>query len=330
MTVYEKAKRRRLDAPDWKNELVLELLKPKRNLFPRRHIYSPAVDDTWTADLAHMQKYAIANKGYQYILVVLDVFSRYAWARPLKNKTGIEVAKAFADIFKGGRICKRLWCDRGTEFLNITVNRLLQQHNIKIYSTYNEPKASIAERFIRTLRKKIESNYILTQTTVWYDILPQLVYEYNTTFHRTIKTTPEKASQPEYFSQVYHTLYARKGESVAQKFDIGDKVRISLHKGKFEKGANANWSEEIFEITGVITYSNPITYTLKDLAGEEIKGGFYTEQLQKTDQSIYRVDKVIKRRKRVDGTREAYVRWSGYPDKFNEWILESSIHDSMN
>ena len=115
MTVYENAKRRRLDAPDWQKQLAGELLKPKRNIFTRRHVYSPDVDDTWTADLVDMQKYARTNKGYRYILVVLDVFSRYAWARPLKNKTGYEVANAFKDILSGGRGCKKLWCDRGTE-----------------------------------------------------------------------------------------------------------------------------------------------------------------------------------------------------------------------
>ena len=330
MTVYENAKRRRLDAPDWQKQLAGELLKPKRNIFTRRHVYSPDVDDTWTADLVDMQKYARTNKGYRYILVVLDVFSRYAWARPLKNKTGNEVANAFKDILRGGRGCKKLWCDRGTEFYNVSLRRVLEDSNIEIYSTHNEPKASIAERFIRTLRKKMESNYILTQTTVWYDILPQLIHEYNNAYHRTIKTTPEKASQPENYHQVYHNLYAGAGESMSQKFYIGDKVRISLHKGMFEKGANANWSEEIFEVSDVITYTRPITYKLKDLSGEQLEGGFYTEQLQKTSQSIYRVDKIIRRRRQANGIREAYVRWSGYPDKFNEWIPEDSIHKSGN
>ena len=164
-----------------------------------------------------MQKYVRTNKGYRYILVVLDVFSRYAWASPLKNKTGIEVANAFNNILKNGRRCKKLWCDRGTEFYNANLRRVLEENNIQIYSTHNEPKATIAERFIRTLRNKIESNYILTQTTVWYDILPQLIHEYNTAYHHTIKTTPEKASQPENSHQVYHVLYARVGEPVAQK-----------------------------------------------------------------------------------------------------------------
>ena len=315
MSVYDKAKRKRLDAPEWQKQLATELLKEKRNSFPRRHVYSPDIDTIWTADLVDLQKYARTNKGYRYILVVLDVFSRYAWARPLKYKTGECVANAFNDILQD-RKCKKLWVDRGTEFYNATVQNVLKANNIKLYSTNNEPKATIAERFIRTLRKKIESNYILTQTTTWYEILPQLIHEYNTTVHHTIKMTPENASKPENFKTVYHTLYSRKGASMVQKFFKGDKVRISVHKGLSDKGANANWSEEIFEVTDVVP-TRPITYRLKDLNGDEVEGGFYNEQLQKTNQSIYRIDKVLRKRKR-NGIEEAYVRWSGYPDKFNQ------------
>ena len=333
MSVYEKAKRRRLDASQWKKQLAKELLRPKRNRFDRRHVYSPSIDDTWTADLADFQKLARVNKGYRYILVVLDTFSRYAWARPLKHKTGAEVADAFKDIFRksGGRKCKKLFCDKGTEFYNTNLQRVLQSNGgIKLYSTNNEPKATIAERFIRTLRGKIESNYILTQSTVWYDILPQLIHEYNTTRHRTIKMTPEEASKPENSEAVYHTLMSRSNggpDSTTVRFVAGDKVRISVHKRMFEKGATANWSEEVFEVSEVLP-TIPITYRLRDLAGEDIQGGFYNEQLQKTDLSIYRIDKIIRKRKRRNGVNEVLVRWSGYPDKFNQWLPADSVHHS--
>lgn len=332
MSVYEKAKRRRLDAPQWKKQLAKELLRPKRIRFNRRHVYTPGIDDTWTADLAVFEKFARVNKGYRYILVVLDTFSRFAWARPLKRKTGAEVAEAFEDIFRSsGRKCKKLFCDKGTEFYNANVRRVLRENgDITLYSTNNEPKATIAERFIRTLRGKIESNYLLTQSTVWYDILPQLIHEYNTSRHRTIKMTPEEASKPENSETVYHTLMSRSSggpdDEAVVKFIVGDKVRISIHKRMFEKGATANWSEEVFQVREVLP-TIPITYRLRDLAGEDIQGGFYNEQLQKTDLSIYRIDKVIRKRKK-NGVNEVLVRWSGYPDKFNQWIRADSINES--
>jgi hypothetical protein len=329
MSVYEKAKNRRLNAPEWKRKLVHELLKPKRKQFKRRRVTSYGVDRIWTADLADLKKYVRQNQGYRYILVVLDVFSRYAWARPLKNKTGETVTSAFKDIFHDGHKPTRLWTDEGKEFYNATMYRMLEANNIELYSTHNEPKAMIAERFIRTLRKKIESNYILTMSTVWYDILPQLIHEYNTTYHRSIRMTPEEARKPE---NLMHLLkletWKRKRKLGTPKFKVGDKVRISVHKGIFTKEATANWSEEIFEVYKVDTDTQPVTYRLKDLVGEVIEGAFYNEQLQKTDQQIYRIDRILRKRKGNNGIQEVYVRWSGYPNKFCQWIPAADVLQS--
>ena len=320
MDAHEKARKRRRNAPGWKKELTEELLKPKRKRFRRRRVYAGSVDSIWTADLLDIHQYARQNKGYKFILVVLDVFSRYAWARPLKNKTGKEVANAFEDIFReDGRKPRKLWTDKGTEFYNVDVARVLK--DTELYSTHNEPKATIAERFIRTLREKIESNYLLTQSTVWFDILPELIREYNTTKHRIIKMTPADASMPENYGKVF-TFKHTKDEN-PPVFAVGDKVRISVHKSLFTKGATANWSEEIFTVRNVKTSTDPIVYELEDLAGEDVEGTFYKEQLQKTDQEIYRVDKIVRRR-----GNNVLVKWSGYPDKFNSWMPAEDIMKS--
>ena len=154
MSPYEKAERKRLNAPEWKKTLVKELLKPRIKRFKRRHVSSLGVDRIWTADLADVRKYARQNNGYKYILVVLDVFSRYAWAQPLTNKTRVSVTQAFKDIFKEGNHSSYLWTDRGTEFYNASMRRLLQSKNIQLYSTHNEPKAMIAERLIVLYAKR--------------------------------------------------------------------------------------------------------------------------------------------------------------------------------
>ena len=159
-TVYGKAKRRRDNAPAWKKQLVKELLKPKLKRFPRRRVFSSSVDAIWSGDLLDIHQYARVNRNYNFILVLVDVFSKYAWARPLKNKEGISVAGAFEDIFDTSkRIPCRLWTDRGTEFYNQNVENTLKKHKVQLYSTFNEPKSAIAERFIRTLRGKLESNF---------------------------------------------------------------------------------------------------------------------------------------------------------------------------
>ena len=323
MSVYETAREKRVNAPEWKKQLTQELLKPKRNIFPRRRIFSPNVDFIWTMDLLDTQKLSRVNKNFKYILVVLDIFSRFAWARPLKNKGGICVKNALRDIMEySGRKPFKIQSDNGTEFYNSNVGGLLKQYNIKLYSTHNEPKASIAERFIRTLRGKIESNFILTQTTVWYDILPELLREYNHSYHRSIGMPPEDAIKPENYIKVFNRLYSKQREDTQPTLNIGDKVRISIHKRLFEKGATANWSEEIFEISGIVR-AKPTVYHILDLAGEEVKGSFYREQLQKTDQNIYRIDRIIRRR-----GDKVLVNWSGYPDKFNSWIPKNDVQQS--
>ena len=324
-TVYGKAKRQRRDAPAWKKQLTKELLKPKLKRFPRRRVFSPNVDRIWSGDLLDIHQYARVNKNYTFILVLVDVFSKYAWAKPLKRKEGIEVARALEEVFTQ-RTPKKLWTDRGTEFYNVNVKNVLKRHNVELYSTHNEPKSVIAERFIRTLRGKIESNYILTQSTVWYDILPELIREYNTTYHHSIKMTPEEASKPYNQQKVYNSLYS-KIEKVQQlpSFHIGDKVRISVSKRLFEKGSTSNWSEEIFEISDVVRTTTPIVYKIKDLADEEIEGSFYKEQLQKTNQTIYRIDRVIRKRRKPDGTQEVLVKWAGYEDRFNSWMPSDDI-----
>ena len=343
MSVYENAKQRRTDAPQWKKKLAKELLRRKFNRFPRRGVYTKNVDEIWTADLMDMQRFSRVNRGFKYILVVLDVFSRFAWARPLKTKTGKEMAAALREIFQQGRIPAKLWTDKGTEFWNKNVryvlhgptfhnkdvSGMLKANNVELYSTNNEPKAMISERFIRTLRGKIESNYIITHSTVWYDILPFLIHEYNTTRHRSIGMTPTDACKPVNFSRVYKSQFKKK--ALTRKplerpiLNIGDKVRTTILKNIFDKGTTPNWTEEIFEISKIVP-GRPITYRIKDLTGEELEGIFYTEQLQVTDQEIYRVDRVLRRRKKRDGTREAYVSWMGYPSKFNQWIPEDDIH----
>ena len=240
---------------------------------------------------------------------------------------------AIRDIFiKSGRKPNRIWSDDGTEFFNSQVQSLLHKNGITLYSTFNEPKASIAERFIRTLRRKMEIHYIVTQSTVWYNQLQSMIDEYNSDFHRTIGMSPDEAIKIENYNKVYDKQYSKSKVKLDKKalLEVGDKVRISLHKRHFEKGATANWSEEIFEIVDVLDNYNPVVYKLKDLADEEIDGGFYRQQLQKTNQEIYRIDKIVRKRKLTNGTSESLVRWSGYPDKFNSWIPSVDVQHSKN
>ena len=100
------------------------------------------VDDIWCSDLVEMQKLSKWNKGYKYLLMVLDIFSKYGWIVPLKTRTGLEVSKALQSIFKENKP-KMLWVDKGKEYYNKNVLDLLAKNDIKIYSTENEEKSSV-------------------------------------------------------------------------------------------------------------------------------------------------------------------------------------------
>ena len=122
-----------------------------------------------------MQKFSKWNKGYRYLLMVIDVFSKFGWIVPLKDKTGKTVANAFKKIFKEKRIPKFLWTDKGKEFYNKKTKSLLDQHNIKLYSTENEEKSSVVERWNRTIKNKMWKQFTKQSSTQYLDMLPEIV-----------------------------------------------------------------------------------------------------------------------------------------------------------
>ena len=249
--------------------------------------------------------------------MVIDVFSKYGWIVPLKDKKGETVEKAFESIFKEGRIPKKLWVDKGKEFYNKDVKKLLEKHNIVMYSTQNEEKASVVERWNRTMKTIMYKQFTVQGNTIYIDILPQLLKKYNNPKHSSTLFTPIEGSKKKNSAVIYFTLYSNMVGDEKPKFKKGDKVRISKYKRKvFDKGYTPNWSEEIF-IIDVIQHTNPITYRLKDLNNEKIKGSFYEPELLKTEQEIFRIDKVIRRDYKK---KKALVKWIGYSDDFNSWV----------
>ena len=257
-----------------------------------------------------MQAFSKFNRGVKHLLAVIDVFSKYGWLIPLKDKTGRSVASALKTIFEESKP-EKMWVNKGKEFYNKDVKDL-----IELYSTENEEKSSVVERWIRTMKEKMWKYFTANSTNVYIDVLPDLVKEYNNTRHSSIKMTPVKASKKEKELTVWRNLYPEHLEirDVNPKFSVGDKVRISKKKKTFEKGYTTRWTEEIFTIAEV-QRTQPPTYKIADLNGEEIKGTFYEPELQKTSQEIFRIEKVIKR-----GKKKSLVKWKGYSDDFNSWV----------
>ena len=277
------------------------------------------IDKIWAADLADMRALSKENEGYKFLLLVIDTFSKYGWIVPLKDKKGETIVKALKEIFKeSGRRPDKLWTDKGREFFNKDVRDL-----VYLYATENEEKSSIAERWIRTMKEKMFKYFTDYNTNKYIDVLPELVEDYNNTVHSSTKLTPTDASKEENELKVWRNLYPDryKTSRLNPKFSVGDKVRITKKKEVFEKGYTTRWTEEIFTIKE-IRETNPITYKLEDLQGEEIEGTFYEPELQKTEQQIYRIEKIIKKEK-----GRSFVKWKGYSDKFNSWVDNKDLID---
>ena len=229
------------------------------------------------ADLADMQLTSKFNKGVRFLLCVIDIYSKYAWVIPLKDKKGISIVNAFQKILKEsdrskakskGRRPNKIWVDKGSEFYNIFLKKWLKSNDIEMYSIHNEGKSVVLERFIRTLKNKIYKYMSSISKNVYIDKLDDIVDEYNNTYHKTIKMKPIDVKDNTYIDS------EKEVNDKDPKFKVGDYVRIFKYKNIFAKGYMPNWSEEVF-IISKIKNTVPWTYVINDLNGEEIIGTFY-------------------------------------------------------
>ena len=290
-------------------QLAEELHKPIIRKFKKRKVYSEFRDNIWGADLFDMQLISRFNKGFRFLLCIIDIFSKYAWVIPLKDKKSISIANAFQKVLKETeRKPNKIWFDKGSEFYNNSFKKWLKDNDIEMYSINNKGKSVVAERFIRTLKNKIYKYMTAISKNVYIDKLDDIVNEYNNTYHRTIKMKPVDVKDNTYID------FKKKVNNKDPKFKIGNHARISKYKNIFTEGYIPNLSEEVF-IINKTKNAVPSTYIINDLNGEEIIGTFYEKELQKTNKKEFRIEKVLKRK-----GDKLYVKWKGYNDSFNSWI----------
>ena len=161
-------------------QLANELHKPIIRKFEKRKVYSTFKDNIWVVDLADIKLLSKYNKGIRFLLFVIDIFSKYAWVVPLKDKKGISIVKASQNILKQSnskRKPNKIWVDKGSEFYNAYFKKWLRDNNIVMYSTHNEGKSVVAERFIRTLKSKIYKYMTSISKNVYIDKLDNIVDE---------------------------------------------------------------------------------------------------------------------------------------------------------
>ncbi len=304
------------------------LHKPITRKYKRRKVTTSGNEYQIQADLIDMQHLKKENKGYKFILTAIDVFSRYAWAYPLKSKKGNEVASVLKRIFQTtkGKNTKYFQTDKGTEFYNANVKKLLKEKNIHHFSTYNdEMKSSIVERFNRTLKIRLWKYFTNSQQFNYLDALPKFINSYNNTYHNTIKLTPSSVNN-ENMEKIWWNIYDLPDLiTKKQKFNVGDYVRITSYKMTFDKGYIPIWREEIFKIIKKLN-TTPITYKVQDLNNENIEGSFYSEELQHVNlPKEFKIEKIIRSRG-TGKNREIFVKWKGYSNNFNSWIKATELN----
>jgi hypothetical protein len=265
------------------------------------------------------------NKGFKYLLTCIDVLSRYAWVVPLKDKTGKTLKDAFQVIFKLGRRPIRLQTDKGTEFTNRVFQKFLKEHDVHFFTTYNEEtKASIVERFNRTLKTKMWKYFTHRETLTYVEVLSEMVASYIHTVHRIIGIPPAEVTWANQ-TTVSKRLYGRKGLNKSCKFSPGDRVRLSKAKRTFKKGYLPNWTGELLMVVKCIETIPPV-YLVKDDHCEILERTFYAEEIQKVfkQDDVYKIHSVLKKRRK--GRRVQYlVKWLGYPESFNSWIFKQDL-----
>ena len=302
-------------------DLSEELNKPVINKFERKKIVINHIDEIYSCDLVDMVKYSRVNRGYKYIFTNIDIFSKYAWAFPIKSKKISDIKPCFEKIFKE-RKSKYIWSDKESSFFSKEMSKFFEDNNVKIYHTYSNLKAVVIERFNRSLRELMMKEFVKNNNTVWYNILPELIKKYNNRYHNTIKMKPINVNKTNE-KHIKNTVYNYDITNKKPKYKINDLVRISLKRRElFDKPTgNIKWSEELFKIHS-IDKSNVITYKIKDLNNKVIKGVFYEREIQLTKNIIgeYIIEKILK----TKGDK-IYVKWRGYNNNFNSWVNKYDI-----
>ena len=231
-----------------------------------------------------MQPLAPQNDGYRFILTVIDVSSRKGWAKAVKSKKIQDIKPAFQQIFREhGDTPTQDQSDEGMEFESRAMKEFFDENDIEQYSVKSQFKASLVERFNRTLKTKMYRYFTHKRTRKWIDVLPALIESYNNSYHRGIRMAPNQVNAS---NEMLIWLYNEEGEEPVPKrkkhVQVGDHVRLSRVKGTFEKGYLPNWTKEIFTVTRILN-TKPVQVKVKDYNNEEIKGSFYLDEIQAVD-----------------------------------------------
>lgn len=286
-------------------------------------------DEMWQIDIMYLPNYKRESRGYKYLLCVLDVFSRKLFIRKLRKKDTQTVVRKFESILhEVNRTPEKIVVDKGSEFKSEIFQNYCEYLGIKLIFTYNETKAAHVERAQRSYQNILYRMLEEHQTHDFLMYLKDALSVYNNRKNRITGYSPNFAYLPENHEKIsinleknYNTLKERK----KPRFKEGDNVRIRETKHAFSRGYHPYFTEEIFKVKKVLLNLPFPRYVLSNYSGdEEIKGTFYSNELTLVKQEVFKVEKILKKKK-VKSKTLLLVKWIGYPSSQNSWIESSWI-----
>ena len=264
--------------------------KPPKKYYPTNKTDVYYIDDIWSLDILDLKDYGPENnRGYRYVLVITDNFSKFGWTIPLKNKNAQTMKDSFENIIiNSKRKPNLIETDRGKEFYNNIFQDFLNKNNIKLYSRNSSFGSVFAERFNRTIRDLLKKPVFEKGDGKWIDVLHTITKQYNNRIHSLTKLTPIQASLKKNEGFVYKNLIDKRNKN-KPKFQINNLVRTADLKKTFSKGDTTNWSSKLYKITEIINDTIP-SYKIDKLSER------YNESLlKKTELTLKENDAVMKK-----------------------------------
>ena len=330
---------KRKEVKDWlEKQEVYTLHRRVNRKVKRPKVISSYKDYQWDGDTMNMVEYKEENKDFSYVLVLIDIFTRYVWTAALKTLRAKEMLETLKTILPTVKP-ERLRTDKGSEFVNRDVKRYLTSLDIIFFSTNNEVKANYAERVIRSIKTRLTRFMHKNQTPRWLNALPDVTKAYNHAIHRGIKMTPTEARDADRVD-LWNNQYSVSNPKTEIKhppkikpifkFKEGDRVRLSGFRSPFERAYTEKWTHEIYTITERESKQGIALYSIKAWDNEVIEGKFYNNELQKVSAETeieYNIEKVVKKQSKKG--KEGYiVKWYGWPERYNSWVPKSDVKDT--
>ena len=264
--------------------------KPPRKNYATNKTDVYHIDDIWSLDILDLKDYGPENnRGYRYVLVIIDNFSKFGWTSPLKNKNAQTIKDSFENILiNSKRKPNLIETDRGKEFYNNIFQDFLNKNDIKLYSRNTSLGAVFAERFNRTIRDLLKKIVFEKGDGNWIDILQTITKQYNNRIHSSTKLTPIQASLKKNEGYVYKNLLDKR-KKVKPKFQINDLVRTADLKKTFSKGDTTSWSYKLYKITEIVKDTIP-AYKIDGL-----KERYNEALLKKTELTMTENNSVMKK-----------------------------------